>query len=83
MVVNNVNITNVYRNARFGNGATAVTASDFQRGNYRNRVAVDAGHLQQAFQRRINAQGLGHDLIVVSRKREIKGEDRVQGLAVQ
>lgn len=48
VVVNNINITNVYRNSRFGNGATAVSAGDFQRGNYRNRVAVDGNRLQQA-----------------------------------
>ena len=48
MVANNINITNVYRNSRVGNGATAVSAGDFQRGNYRNRVAVDGSRLQQA-----------------------------------
>ncbi len=48
VVVNNINITNVYRNSRLGNGATAVSAGDFQRGNYRNRVAVDGTRLQQA-----------------------------------
>ena len=48
MVVNNINITNVYRNSRFGNGATGVSSRDFERGNYRNRVAVDPNHLQQA-----------------------------------
>lgn len=48
MVVNNINITNVYRNSRFGNGATGVSSRDFERGNYRNRVAVDPNNLQQA-----------------------------------
>jgi hypothetical protein len=47
-IVNNTNITNVYRNSRYVNGVTAVSGSDFQRGNYRNRVAVDSNHLQQA-----------------------------------
>ncbi len=47
-VVNNVNIYNTYRNARFGNGVTAVAAQDFQRGVFRNRIAVDRMQLQQA-----------------------------------
>jgi hypothetical protein len=47
-IVRNVSITNVYRNARVGNGVTAVSAGDFQRGNFRNTVAVDRGQLAQA-----------------------------------
>jgi hypothetical protein len=47
-VVRNVSITNVYRNARFANGATAVSAADFQRGNFRNATAVSGGQLSQA-----------------------------------
>jgi hypothetical protein len=46
--VRNVNIVNVYRNARVGNGLSAVTASDFQRGVFRNRVDVSRGQLGQA-----------------------------------
>jgi hypothetical protein len=46
--VRNVNIVNVYRNARFGNGVSAVTAVDFQRGAFRNRVEIGRGELQQA-----------------------------------
>ena len=46
--VRNVNIVNVYRNARVGNGATAVTSGDFQRGVFRNRVEVGRSQLQQA-----------------------------------
>ena len=47
-VVNNVNITNVYRNARFANGVTAVSTADFQRGAFRNQFAVNQSQLQQA-----------------------------------
>jgi hypothetical protein len=47
-IVRNVSITNVYRNARFANGVTAVSATDFQRGNFRNPVAVDRTSLAQA-----------------------------------
>jgi hypothetical protein len=47
-VVNNVNIVNVYRNARFGNGVTAVSAQDFQRGVFRNQIPVNGSHLAQA-----------------------------------
>jgi len=47
-VVNNVNIYNTYRNARFANGVTAVSAQDFQRGVFRNRIGVDRMQLQQA-----------------------------------
>jgi hypothetical protein len=47
-IVRNTNITNIYQNSRFGNGVTAVSGSDFQRGNFRNRVGVDGSHLQGA-----------------------------------
>jgi hypothetical protein len=47
-IVRNVAITNVYRNARFANGVTAVSAADFQRGNFRNTVAVDRASIAQA-----------------------------------
>jgi FecR protein len=47
-IVHNTNITNIYRNARFGNGATAVPAQDFQRGSFRNQGAVNRAQLEQA-----------------------------------
>jgi hypothetical protein len=47
-IVNNTNITNIYRNSRYSNSVTAVSGADFQRGNFRNRVPVDNQHLQQA-----------------------------------
>jgi hypothetical protein len=46
--VRNVNIVNTYRNARIGNGVSAVRAEDFQRGAFRNRVDVGRGQLAQA-----------------------------------
>ncbi|HWF11506.1 MAG TPA: DUF6600 domain-containing protein [Bryobacteraceae bacterium] len=46
--VRNVNIVNTFRNARIGNGVSAVTAADFQRGAFRNRVEVGRGQLEQA-----------------------------------
>jgi hypothetical protein len=48
IVVNNINITNVYRNSRYRNAATAVNAHDFERGNYRNRMAIGGEQLRQA-----------------------------------
>ena len=47
-IVHNVNIANEYRNARFANGVTAVTAADFQRGNFRSPVGVQRAQLSQA-----------------------------------
>ncbi|MES1256953.1 MAG: DUF6600 domain-containing protein, partial [Acidobacteriota bacterium] len=47
-IVHNANIFNSYRNARVNNGVTAVSGADFQRGNFRNRVAVGGQQLQQA-----------------------------------
>ena len=47
-IVRNTNIVNVYRNARFANGVTAVSAQDFQRGTFRNQVPVNSAQLQQA-----------------------------------
>ncbi len=47
-VVANVNIVNTFRNARFAGGVTAVSAADFQRGAFGNRVAVSGAQLQQA-----------------------------------
>ena len=47
-IARNVNVANEYRNARFANGVTAVSAADFQRGNFRNPVGVDRAQLSQA-----------------------------------
>jgi hypothetical protein len=47
-IVRNVNIESTYRNARVGNGVTAVSAQDFQRGSFRNQIEVNRAQLQQA-----------------------------------
>jgi hypothetical protein len=47
-VVNNVNIVGTFRNARVANGVNAVSTQDFERGAFRNRVAVSGAQLQQA-----------------------------------
>lgn len=47
-IQNNVNITNVYRNARIGNGVTAVNADDFARGRNGNGYRVTGDQLRQA-----------------------------------
>jgi hypothetical protein len=47
-VVRNVGITSAFRNARFVNGVTAVSAADFQRGNFRSPIAVDRAQLGTA-----------------------------------
>jgi len=47
-VVNNVNITNVYRNARINNAITAVEGTDFAHGRVRNIRAVGANELGRA-----------------------------------
>lgn len=44
----NVGVVAGYRNARFGNGVTAVSAVDFQRGSFRNQIPVGQAQLQQA-----------------------------------
>ncbi len=46
-LVRNANIAGLYRNARAG-GVTAVSGADFQRGQFRNHVAVSGAQLQQA-----------------------------------
>ncbi len=46
--VHNVNVVATFRNAGVAHGVTAVSATDFQRGNFRNTVAVDRGTLSQA-----------------------------------
>ncbi len=42
------NIYNDFRNARVPNGVVAVSAADFQRGYFNNRVAANYGELQRA-----------------------------------
>ena len=44
----NVNVTNIYRNARAGNGFTAVSGTDFRSGRFNNFVRPSAGELSQA-----------------------------------
>jgi hypothetical protein len=46
-VIANANIMNSFRNARMGNGVTAVSAQDFQRGAFRNQIAVSHAQLLQ------------------------------------
>lgn len=47
-IARNANIIGTFRNASVAGGVTAVTASDFQRGNFRSPIAVDRATLQQA-----------------------------------
>jgi hypothetical protein len=46
-VIANANIMNTFRNARAGNGVIAVSAQDFQRGAFRNQIAVNRAQLLQ------------------------------------
>jgi hypothetical protein len=47
-IVRNANLAGTYRNAGFGaNGVTAVSAQDFQRGVFRNQIAVNRAQLAQ------------------------------------
>jgi hypothetical protein len=46
-VVANANIMNAFRNARERNGVVAVSAQDFQRGAFRNQIAVNRAQLLQ------------------------------------
>lgn len=46
--VTNVNITNVYRNARFANGVTAVNSQDFANGRFGRFSNVGQNELRQA-----------------------------------
>ncbi|MBL0156565.1 MAG: FecR domain-containing protein [Bryobacterales bacterium] len=39
-IVNNVNITNIYRNARVNNGVTVINGSDFRRGEFGRTLRV-------------------------------------------
>ncbi|MGD1068756.1 MAG: DUF6600 domain-containing protein [Bryobacteraceae bacterium] len=45
-IVRNASITAAYRNARFAGGVNAVSAADFQRGSFGNRVGVNGASLQ-------------------------------------
>lgn len=47
-VAYNTNIIGMYRNARVGNGVVAVSATDFERGAFRNQIAVNRAQLAQA-----------------------------------
>jgi hypothetical protein len=44
----NINVTNVYRNARVTNGFTAISGADFRSGRFNNFVRPSAGELNQA-----------------------------------
>ncbi len=46
--VHNVNVYNTFRNARFAGGVRAVSAVDFERGNFRNSLRVGQGDLMRA-----------------------------------
>ncbi len=47
-IVNNVDITNIYRNARINNGVTAVNAGEFGRGSVRNVYRTSSSELRRA-----------------------------------
>jgi hypothetical protein len=47
-VVNNVNITNVYRNARVNNGVTVVEGRDFSRGRVSHIASMDRNEIRRA-----------------------------------
>jgi FecR protein. len=47
-IVNNTNITNIYRNARFANAVTVVDGRDFSRGRAGNLVRVGTDDLRRA-----------------------------------
>lgn len=46
--ITNVNITNVYRNARVTNGVSGIGAADFQGGRFHNIRGFQGGQIQQA-----------------------------------
>jgi hypothetical protein len=46
--ITNVNITNVYQNARVGRGISAVSASDFQAGRFRNVARYSGDQVREA-----------------------------------
>ncbi|HBY64519.1 MAG TPA: hypothetical protein DEH78_32260, partial [Solibacterales bacterium] len=47
-IVNNINITNIYRNARIADSITAVEGADFSRGNAGRAIRVNADDLSRA-----------------------------------
>jgi hypothetical protein len=47
-IINNTNITNVYRNSRVNNGVTVVNGNDFSRGYVGRPMRVDSSHLASA-----------------------------------
>jgi hypothetical protein len=47
-IANNVNIASSYRNARFGNGVSAVNANDFARGRTNSLIRLNGDQLRQA-----------------------------------
>ncbi|HET9318224.1 MAG TPA: FecR family protein, partial [Bryobacteraceae bacterium] len=47
-IVNNTNITRMYRNARLGNGATAVNSADFARGRFSSPMRLTGEQLRSA-----------------------------------
>jgi hypothetical protein len=46
-IIGNANIMATFRNARVANGVVAVSAQDFQRGAFRNQIAVNRAQLLQ------------------------------------
>ena len=46
-IINNVNITSIYRNARVANGVTAVNAADFSQGRFNTHARYAAADLTQ------------------------------------
>jgi hypothetical protein len=47
-IINNTNITNIYRNSRVNNGVTVVNGNDFSRGYVGRPMRVDSSHLASA-----------------------------------
>ena len=47
-IVNNINISNTYRNARFNNGVTTLTSSEFQRGAVGRGMGSQGAELRNA-----------------------------------
>lgn len=47
-IINNTNITNIYRNARVGNAVSGVDAADFARGRFGNPRALGGDQIRQA-----------------------------------
>ncbi len=47
-IVNNTNITNIYRNANVTNGITGVSSQDFANGRFNNRINIPGQQIRQA-----------------------------------